>query len=79
VITLSTTNEIKMIRITEIDIQGAQVTVKYRVDHGKLVWATPIVDAIEWKCCNWLTLIPEVVDALEDHHANLLIEDNADV
>lgn len=77
---LSTTSEIKMIRNTEIEIHGSQVQVAYKVDDGEITGLRlkfgekyGTVDAFA------LTYVDSVREALEDHHANLLVEDNINV
>lgn len=68
-----------MIRNTEIEIHGSQVQVYYKVEHGEITGLRlnfkdyGSVDAFT------LTYVDSVREALEDHHANLLEEDNINV
>lgn len=64
-----------MIRKTEIEIHGQEVTVKYRMYGGNVVWAAPVIDGNTW-VCDWLLDVKSVHEALEAHHANLLEEEN---
>jgi hypothetical protein len=75
---LSTTSEIKMIRNTEIEIHGTQVPVKYKIEDGDVMWVTPIINCQAF-VCDWLLDIDSIREALEDHHANLLEEENINV
>lgn len=66
-----------MKRETEIDIAGDEVSVSYSVNEfGRIHGLEFINKGIAWPCENMLE-IDSVYDALQAHHTNLLIEDNA--
>ncbi len=64
-----------MIRKTEIEIHGEEFNVKYMIENGVVIWITPIIKGCHY-AGDWLLEIDSVREALEDHHANLLEEEN---
>lgn len=66
-----------MIRTTQLDIQGAEVESKYSITEGKINWVTVNIDGV-YAVADWMIDVTAIRESLEDHHANLLLEENID-